>query len=134
MSTANDNASENMHLYEWAVVRYVPKVEREEFFNIGVILLCKRQRKVMLHIDINPEKFKVFGGELTLDQLNDQLAGFRAVAEGGKGAGAMSDWVAEERFRWLTAMKSACIQTSRPHPGKTHDLDSTFSRLCEEYL
>lgn len=122
------------HLYEWAVVRYVPKVEREEFFNIGVILLCKRQRKVMLHISIDSDKFKAFGGDLSLDQLEHQLEGFRCVAEGGKKAGAMGDWAAEERFRWLTAMKSACIQTSRPHPGKTSDLDATFDRLCNEYL
>lgn len=133
MNTAENNPEE-MHLYEWAVVRFVPKVEREEFFNIGVILLCKRQRKLMLHIDINPEKFKVFESDITFEQLNEQLNGFRAMVHGEKEAGAMVDWVPEERFRWLTAMKSACIQTSRPHPGKTLDLATTFSRLCKEYL
>lgn len=125
---------EELHLYEWAVVRYVPKVEREEFFNIGVILLCKRRREVMLHLDIDTDKFKAFGGDITLEDLSRQLEGFRAVAEGGKKAGAMAGWAAEERFRWLTAMKSACIQTSRPHPGKTPDIAATFSRLCREYL
>lgn len=130
----NECKDQPLHLYEWAVVRYVPKVEREEFFNIGVILLCKRQRKVMLQLGIDIDKFRAFGGDLTIEEVSRQLEGFKAVAEGGKDAGAMADWAPEERFRWLTAMKSACIQTSRPHPGKTADLEATFSRLCTEYL
>lgn len=122
------------HLYEWAVVRFVPKVEREEFFNIGIILLCKRQRKVMVEFKIDSRKFECFGSDISLEQLENQLKAFEAVAVGGKLAGTMGGWAAEERFRWLTAMKSACIQTSRPHPGKTEDLDETFDRLKEEYL
>lgn len=134
IKTSETSKPKEMHLYEWAVLRYVPKVEREEFFNIGVILLCKRLRKVMLHISVDPVKFKIFGGDLTIDEVDRQLDGFRTVAEGGKKSGAMKEWPAEERFRWLTAMKSACIQTSRPHPGKTSDLDATFKRLCRDYL
>lgn len=130
----NECGDQPMHLYEWAVVRYVPKVEREEFFNIGVILLCKRQRKVMLQFGIDIDKFRAFCGDLTIEEVARQLEGFKAVAEGGKDAGTMADWAAEERFRWLTAMKSACVQTSRPHPGKTSDLEATFARLCSEYL
>lgn len=122
------------HLYEWAVVRFVPKVEREEFFNIGIILLCKRQRKVMVEFMIDTRKFDCFGGDISLEQLETQIKAFEEIAKGGKQAGGMGEWAAEERFRWLTAMKSACIQTSRPHPGKTDDLDATFDRLKEEYL
>lgn len=134
ISETQDMNTEGMHLYEWAVVRYVPRVEREEFFNIGVILLCKRKRIVMTEFRIDPRKFEVFEGALTMDELKHQLSAFERVAKGGRDIGVMSDWPAEERFRWLTAMKSACIQTSRPHPGKTRDLDATFRRLVAEYL
>lgn len=128
------DSDKEMHLYEWAVVRYVPKVEREEFFNIGILLLCKRKRLVKVFFNINPVKFSAFAGDITIEDLKKQLHAYELVAAGGNDCGVMSEWPAEERFRWLSAMKSACIQTSRPHPGKTHDLDATFSRLVEEYL
>lgn len=122
------------HLYEYAVIRYVPRVEREEFVNIGLIMMCKRRRwlKVALNFDIR--RIEAMRPSHTLEQIECQCSTFTALADGNPAAGQLAGQPVEERFRWLTAVKSACIQTSRPHPGLTGDLDATFKRLLEELV
>lgn len=76
------------------------------------------------------------GIPFTLQQGRGDAAGkfFKAVADGTTESGTMKDLPVEERFRWLTAVKSSCLQTSRPHPGITNDLDNKFTTLFEEYV
>lgn len=122
------------NLYEYAVVRYVPRPEREEFINVGLAMMCKRRRWLRLEIHIDPVRLRALGAVHTPDELGLQLDAFRAVAAGERGAGPIATYPVEERFRWLTAVKSSCIATSRPHPGLTADLDATFSRLFAELV
>ena len=110
------------HLYEYAVLRYVPRVEREEFVNIGLAMMCKRRRWLRLEVSIDERC------------LRRQLGAFRAIAAGRPEAGPIAAYPVEERFRWLTAEKSACLRTSAVHPGLTDDLDATFARLFEELV
>lgn len=124
-----------MHLYEYAVIRFVPNVEREEFVNVGVIMMCKRQRWIKTLININKAKVEALtNGHCDFDLLAHQLELFTAVSSGAKEASPIASTEAEERFRWLTAVKSSCLQTSRPHPGKTEDLDSTLQKLFESLV
>lgn len=116
-------------LYEYAVLRYVPDVEREEFINIGLVMMCKRSRWIRLAVKLDERRLAAFGTIIPLDTLRAQLSAFDGIASGARDAGPIAEYPVEERFRWITAMKSACIQTSRPHPGLTTDLDSTFTRL-----
>lgn len=119
-----------MHLYEYAVIRYVPDVEREEFFNIGLVMMCKRRRWIKAKININAEKLKAFGQPTEkTGGIDEQAALFEKICDGASTASPIASLEAEERFRWLTAVKSCCLQTSRPHPGKTDDLDATFNKL-----
>ena len=120
------------HLYEFAVLRYVPRVEREEFVNIGLIMMCKRQRWIRVEWHLDPDRLKAFKGAAEIADIERQLQTFSLAAAGSNAE--MHEWPTEDRFRWLTAEKSACLATSRPHPGKTSDLDATFSRLFEEYV
>lgn len=122
------------HLYEYAVVRYLPSVEREEFVNVGLIMMCKSRGwlKVRLHLD--PVKLRVMGARHTPEKILHQLSTFVKVGNGEHDGGPLAAMVAEERFRWLTAVKSSCLQTSRPHPGLTDDLDATFDRLFAELV
>lgn len=122
------------HLYEYAVIRYVPRVEREEFINVGVIMMCKRRRWLRVELWIDERKMAVHDCELTRDELAQQLSAFTLIGEGQREGGSIASLEAEERFRWLTAVKSACVQTSRPHPGITYNLDATFARLMEELV
>lgn len=116
-------------LYEYAVLRYVPDIEREEFINIGLVMMCKRRRWIRLAVKIDERRLAALGGCIPVDTLRAQLAAFDGIARGAREAGPIAEYPVEERFRWITAMKSACIQTSRPHPGLCTDLDLTFTRL-----
>lgn len=122
------------HLYEYAVIRVVPMVEREEFINVGVILFCKKEKYIRVHLHVNEKKLSCFGSELTLDEIKKSLEGFQRIADGEMNCGEIAQMDHASRFRWLTAVRSASIQTSRPHPGFSGDLDSTAERLLRELV
>ena len=121
-------------IYEYAVIRLVPKVEREEFFNIGLIMFSKREKYIRFEFHLCTEKFKSMNPDLDYSAISQNLENFKHVASGEKEGGPIALLDIPERFRWLTAVRSSVIQTSRPHPGKTQDLDGTFARLFEELV
>ncbi len=122
------------HLYEYAVIRVVPKVEREEFINVGLMLYCKHQKYLRIQYQIPTNKIVLFCNEFDLDQLKTNLDSFVAICEGKKNAGPIAQFEKDERFRWLTAVKSSSIQTSRPHSGFSSNLDQTFEKLYQELV
>lgn len=122
------------HLYEYAVIRVVPRVEREEFFNVGVVLYCKSRSFLKVKYEINELKFQVFCTEMQLSDLRDYLDTFRKIAQGGKEAGPIGQLPAAERFRWLTATRSTVIQTSKIHPGLTVDPEAKLEQLFSELV
>lgn len=122
------------NLYEYAVLRYVPRVEREEFFNVGVMMMCKRKKWLRCRVHVDESKFGIFDNGITVEDLRHQLELMKGIAHGEKIGGEIAALPVEERFRWLSAVKSACIQTSRPHPGICGDLETTFERLFEEQV
>lgn len=121
-----------MHLYEYALVRYVPLVEREEFVNVGLIMMCKRRRWIRVELHIDGPRILALHPGADLDALGSQLESFRLISSGKESPIGALD--VHERFRWLTAVRSACLSTSRPHPGRTTDLDATFDRLFRELV
>lgn len=120
---------QELNRYEYSVVRFVPDIEREEFINVGLAMMCKRKRWIKVCIDLCESRIRAFAPECDIERLSHQLQAFVDIAAGMKGAGPVAQYPMEERFRWLTAVKSTVIQTSRPHPGLTPDLDSAFERL-----
>lgn len=122
------------HLYEYAIIRVVPRVEREEFINIGLIVFCKRQRYLRIQSFIPTEKINLFCSEIDLEQLQINLDCFSKIVDGKKEGGPIAVFETAERFRWLTAIKSSSLQTSRPHSGLCFDLDTTFERLYVELV
>ena len=125
---------QELNKYEYAVVRYVPCVEREEFINVGLAMMCKRRRWIKVGISIPEGKLRAICPATDKDILSRQLQAFVDIAEGKRGAGPVAQYPVEERFRWISAVKSSVIQTSRPHPGICEDLDATFLRLFEELV
>lgn len=122
------------HLYDYAVIRVVPKVERGEFINIGLMIFCKRQKYLRIQYYIPIEKIQLFDVEYDIDQLKINLDSFSKICSGKKEGGPIARFEIAERFRWLTAVKSSSIQTSRPHSGFTLDLDATFEKLYLELV
>lgn len=121
-------------LYEYAVIRYVPRVEREEFLNVGVIVFCKQQKKVHVLFHVDEEKLRVLAPDADINELNGYLRAFAATASGTAEGGPIAQEDAASRFRWLTAVRSSSIQTSRPHPGFTADTGKTAERLLNELV
>ena len=122
------------HLFEYAVIRILPKVEREEFINVGIILFSKRAKYIRTMISLNEHRLGLFTTELDIDLLNEALKSLVKISMGSKDGGIIAQLDIPERFRWLTAVRSSCIQTSRPHPGFTDNLDLTVERLFEEMV
>jgi len=122
---------QDKHLYEYAVIRVVPRVEREEFINAGIILFCKRNRFVKVLYTVNEARLLSLCPDMDVQQLALNLESFERIARGAKDGGPIAVFEAAERFRWLTAIRSSVIQTSRPHPGFSDDLDATAQRLFE---
>ncbi len=121
-------------LYEYAVIRLVPKVEREEFFNIGLVMFSKREKYIRVEFHLCKDKFQLMHSKLDYDDVQQNLENFQKIANGEKDGGPIAVLEVPERFRWLTAVRSSVIQTSRPHPGKSKNLDQTFERLFEELV
>ncbi|WP_455585985.1 DUF3037 domain-containing protein [Bacteroides sp.] len=122
------------HLYEYAVIRIVPKVEREEFVNVGVILFSKQANFIKMRYTIDEDRLKIFSPELNIDDFREHMEAFGKVCSGDKDGGTIAALDIPERFRWLTAMRSSCIQTSRPHVGLSSDLEKTMEKLFDELV
>lgn len=98
-------------LYEYAVVRYVPRVDRQEFINIGLIMLCKRRRWMHGRIELDIPRLKAFDPRVDVEMLSRQTRMFERTDL------PHADLPCEERYRWLAAEKSAVLQVSPSHPG-----------------
>lgn len=122
------------HNYEYAIVRVVPAVEREEFVNAGVILCCKKEKFIQMKYHLCEEKILSLMPEADLVEIRKNLEAFRIIAAGEKQGGPIAALDEPGRFRWLTAVRSASIQTSRPHPGVCEDLEKTFHTLFAEMV
>lgn len=122
------------HLYEYAIVRVVPVVEREEFVNAGVILFCKLGKFIRMQYRLGEDKILTLAPDADLAEIRNNLEAFSKIAAGDRDGGPIASLDEAERFRWLTAVRSASIQTSRPHPGVTDDLDKTMNALFSEMV
>jgi len=125
---------QDKHLYEYAVIRVVPRVEREEFVNVGIIVFCKRARFIKALYTINEKKLHAMHPELDIAQISLNLMSFERIARGAKDGGPIAQMETAERFRWLTAIRSSVIQTSRPHPGLCDDPEYKTTKLFEELV
>ncbi|MCW4467870.1 DUF3037 domain-containing protein [Flavobacterium sp. MFBS3-15] len=125
---------QDKHLYEYAVIRVVPRVEREEFMNVGIVVFCKRAKFIKVLYTLNEEKLHMLHPELNIAQISLNLISFERIARGAKDGGPIAQLETSERFRWLTAMRSSVIQTSRPHPGLCEDLEYNATKLFKDLV
>lgn len=122
------------HLYEYAVIRVVPRVEREEFINVGVILCDWKNGFLGSKIHLNPEKLLAIDPEADLEMIQLNLQSFEKICQGKSQGGLIAEMDLASRFRWLTAVRSSIIQTSRPHNGFSDNLEKTLQKLFEEQV
>ena len=120
--------------FEYAIIRLVPKVEREEFFNIGVILFSKRKKFLDIKFEINPNKLKAFSSEIELERLNNYLNAWKLICDGTAAGGKIGELEISDRFRWLVACRSTIIQSSKTHPGLCESPEKELQDIFEKYV
>jgi hypothetical protein len=122
------------HVFEYAVIRVVPRVEREEFLNVGVILLCAKKTFLQCRIELNPERLRVLCTQVDMEELKEHIRSFELICAGGPAGGPIGLLSLPERFRWLTASRSTILQTSKVHPGLLTDPLEKLDQLVDELV
>ena len=107
--------------YDYAVVRVVPKVDREEFINAGVILSCPDLSFLEAVIKLNESRLLAIDPTVDLDLVRKHLAAIPTICRGGVEAGSIGELPQRQRFHWLVAPRSTMIQTSPTHTGRCGD-------------
>lgn len=120
--------------YSYAVVRLVPRVERQEFLNIGVVLFARQAGFLEACIELDERRAAGWCPGIDLARLREHVAVFSAIAVGDRGAGPLAEYPASERFHWLTAPRSTIIQTSPVHIGRCDDPAATLDALMDEFV
>ena len=119
--------------FDYATIRLVPRVEREEFFNVGVILSCPARRFLDSRIRLDEAKLKCFAPDAEAETIRHYLDIIPKICAGAAEAGLIGRLTERERFYWLTAQRSTIIQSSAVHTGLTCDpantLESLFKKL-----
>jgi hypothetical protein len=117
------------HSFEYAVIRVVPKVEREEFMNVGVILYCQSLAYLDALFTMDGERLSALSPGLEMEEIKKHLSAFCSISKGGSEAGSIGKLDMGSRFRWLTATRSTVLQCSKVHPGLTTNPLLTLEQL-----
>ena len=125
---------QDKHLYDYAVIRVLPRVEREEFINVGVILYCRSLDYLKAVCSIDEGRMASFASRADLTDVREHLSSICRICTGNDDSGPISRMSLGERFRWLTAPRSTVVQTSAVHTGLTADPDMTLNSLVEQLV
>ena len=117
--------------YDYAIIRVVPRVERGEQVNVGVILSCVDTEFLEARIDVDETRLTALDPTLDVEAVRAGLALYPAVCAGGPGAGPIGELPPRGRFRWLVSTRSTVIQSSPVHTGRTADPSATLQRLFD---
>lgn len=121
--------------YDYAVVRVVPRVERGEFINAGIVLACAARGYLRAAIELDEPRLRALSPAADVDALRAALALIPRVCAGGPPAGRLGSLSLRERFDWLVAPRSSSVQVSPVHTGRCEgDLDRTLERLLDRMV
>ena len=115
--------------YDYAIVRVVPRVEREEFVNVGVILSCPANGFLEARIELDEQRVLSLDAAADMESIRSHLASIPLIAAGGPCAGPIGQLSQRERFHWLVAPRSTIIQTSAVHTGRCTVPGETMEQL-----
>ena len=119
------------YTYDYAIIRVIPRVEREEFVNVGVIVSCPAQGFLEARIELDAQRLLALDPTLDIATVRDHLAAIPTICAGGEQAGPIGQLSQRERFRWLVAPRSTTIQTSPVHTGCCTDLSAVLEHLLD---
>lgn len=117
------------HSFEYAVIRLVPQVEREEFLNVGVILYCRKHQFLQMKFIVDENRLQSLHPKIDLGEVRLHLEAFEKICAGNPSAGPIAALDLASRFRWLTARRSTIVQISDVHPGLCKEPADTLQKL-----
>ena len=120
--------------YDYAVIRVVPKVDREEFINAGVIVSCPDLNFLEARIKLNEERLLALDPSVDLELVRNHLASMPTICHGGDDAGSIGRLPQRQRFHWLVAPRSTVIQTSPVHTGRCSDPTGALEHLLAKMV
>jgi hypothetical protein len=120
--------------FEYAVIRIVPKVEREEFLNVGVVLYCAKQQFLQMKFHLDKERLQAFNCDMSVEEITAYLNAFEQICLGDLNAGPIAKLPIAGRFRWLTATRSTVVQTSKVHPGLCLDAGEMLTKIYQQQV
>ena len=120
--------------FDYAVIRLVPRVEREEFINAGVILFCLEQRVLSARIELDEKRLRALWPDVDLDLVREHLEAFNKICRGDPDAGPIAQLSQRERFHWLVAPRSTMIQVSPVHSGLCESPSAAIENLVQQLI
>jgi hypothetical protein len=120
--------------YDYAIIRVVPRVEREEFVNAGVIVLCQAREFLEARIELDEARLRAIDPTPDIESIRAHLATIPAICAGGDEAGPIGRLSRRERFYWLTAPRSTIIQSSPVHTGRCDDPATLIEHLLNKMV
>lgn len=117
--------------YDYAIIRVVPRVEREEFVNVGVIVSCPARAFLEARVELDEQRLKAIDSTIDLESIRSHLATIPVICHGGEPAGPIGQLPQRERFHWLVAPRSTIIQTSPVHTGSCKDPAEVLEHLLD---
>jgi hypothetical protein len=124
----------DLRTYDYAIVRVVPRVERGEFINAGIILSCDIERILQASIELDEAALLALDAGVDLALVRSTLATIPAICAGGPDAGPIGKLSARERFHWLVSPKSTIVQTSPVHTGQCSDWAQALEHLMNRMI
>jgi len=121
-------------LFEYAIIRVVPKVEREEFINVGVILFSKKLKFLKALYKIDEKRLKALCDTLDVEEVAQYLKALEQICNGSAEGGPIAKLDQPSRFRWLTATRSTVVQSSKVHPGFCGEPDEALEKLFRQMV
>jgi hypothetical protein len=120
--------------FDYAIVRVVPRVERQEFINAGVVAFCLEKKYLGARIRLDEQRLKALWPDADVALIRDHLAAVERVCAGDPAAGPIAALSQRERFHWLVSARSTIIQTSPVHSGLCDGTDQILDQLEQRFL
>lgn len=120
--------------FDYAILRVVPRVERQEFINAGVVAFCLEKRYLAARIDLNADRLRALWPTADVELAQEHLEAVRRICEGDPAAGPIATLSQRERFHWITSPRSTIIQPSPIHTGVCRETEALLDRLARQFL
>ena len=120
--------------FDYAVLRVVPRVEREEFINAAVVVFCLEKRYLDARVALNAERLRALWPDADLDLISQHLDAIPRICQGDPAAGPIARLSQRERFHWLTSPRSTILQPGPVHTGVCDETGDILDRLARQFL